>query len=192
MAEAGRVISGLARGIRLQAPPAVTRPLTDRVKQSLFGAMLADGAVGEGTAFLDLFAGSGAAGIEALSLGAGEAVFVERDGGAARVIGANLERTGLTGGRVVRLDAVRWLDRPAEPPAPFNGAVVDPPYGDEELLAATLERLGRSGAGWLADGALVVAKHFWRDELPDRVGQLTRERDKRFGETMLTFYRYQP
>jgi 16S rRNA (guanine966-N2)-methyltransferase len=191
MADAGRVIGGAAKGVRLQAPPAVTRPLTDRVKQSLFGALVADGAVGPGTSFLDLFAGSGAAGIEALSRGATGAVFVERDSGAVRVISANLQRAGLAGGRLVRADVVRFLDAPPEPPAPFDAALADPPYGDE-LLSASLERLGRSGAGWLAADAIVVAKHFWRDDLPERAGDLLRDRQKRFGETALTFYRYQP
>jgi 16S rRNA (guanine966-N2)-methyltransferase len=192
VAEAGRVIGGSAKGTRLLAPPAATRPLTDRVKQSLFGALVADGTVGEGRAFLDLFAGSGAAGIEALSLGTERAVLVERDGGAAAVIGRNLDRARVAGATLVRADALRFLDgAPAEAGAPFDACLVDPPYGDP-ILETVLDRLGDPRRGWLAPEAIVVAKHFWRDELPDMTGALARERQKRFGETSLTFYRYRP
>ena len=86
MADAGRVIAGTARGIRLQAPGPGTRPLADRVKQTLFAILEPDL---RGARVLDLFAGSGAAGIEALSRGAASATFVEHDAGAARVIGSN-------------------------------------------------------------------------------------------------------
>src|SRR4029077_12933438 len=94
VADAGRVIAGSAKGIRLEAPGPGTRPLADRVKQTLFAILepdLPDANV------LDLFAGSGAAGIEALSRGAGHVTFVERDRGAAAVIAANIARTGLGG-----------------------------------------------------------------------------------------------
>src|SRR5262245_30580353 len=98
MPEAGRVIAGTARGIRLVGAPSGTRPLTDRVKQSLFSALDAEGVlVGK---FLDLFAGTGAAGIEALSRGASDAVFVERDHRACEAIRTNLERAGLRHGIV--------------------------------------------------------------------------------------------
>ncbi|CAN5569636.1 16S rRNA (guanine(966)-N(2))-methyltransferase RsmD [soil metagenome] len=190
MADGGRVIGGSASGLRLLVPGEGTRPLTDRVKQSLFGALAADGAVGEGTSFLDLFAGSGAAGIEALSLGAARAVFVERDAGATWIIGRNLAHIGLQGGTVVRADVLRFLERDsAAAGAPFDACLADPPYVDESLVAV-LERLGDPGRGWLTEGALVVAKHFWRDEQPSAAGGLAKDRQKRFGETALTFYRY--
>ena len=92
MPDGGRVIAGTARSIRLDAPGPGTRPLGDRVKQTLFAVL---DPVLPGSRFLDLFAGSGAAGIEALSRGAVHATFVERDPGAARVIVANLARTHL-------------------------------------------------------------------------------------------------
>jgi 16S rRNA (guanine966-N2)-methyltransferase len=186
------VIGGSARGIRLVAPGHGTRPLTDRVKQSLFGAFVADGTVGPGTAFLDLFAGSGAAGIEALSRGAERAVLVERDGGTCDVIGENLRRAKVSGGHVVRSSVASFLSSdPVRHGAPFDACLADPPYGDEVLLDA-LDQLGDAARGWLAPGALVAAKHFWREQLPDATGALERERQKRFGETALTFYRYRP
>jgi 16S rRNA (guanine966-N2)-methyltransferase len=192
LADGGRVIGGSASGIRLLAAGPGTRPLADRVKQSLFGSLEAEGVVGAGTRFLDLYAGSGAGGIEALSRGAAVAVFVERDGGACEVIGENLRHARLAGGQVTRASALGWLEGNAERHgAPFDAVLVDPPYA-EPLLAPTLERLADPALGWLAPGAIVVAKHFWRDEPAEQIGGLARLRHKRFGETALTFYRWQP
>ena len=135
-----------------------------------------------------VIAGSGAGGIEALSRGADRAVFVERDGGAARVIAGNLRLTRLeAGGRVVRRDAIAWLTDPAgaAAAAPFDLVLLDPPYGETELLGRALELVGPH----VAPGGRVVAKHFWRDAPPAVVGLLASERERRLGETALTFYR---
>jgi 16S rRNA (guanine966-N2)-methyltransferase len=186
--EAGRVIAGVAAGRRLAAPGAGTRPLADRVKQTLFAILEPDL---PGTLVLDLFAGSGAAGIEALSRGAAGAVFVERDPGAIRTIEQNLRSSGLAGPGVVvvRSDVVAWLSSQAAAAAgPFDVVVVDPPYADAAALRAVLELLGGPGAP-LHPGARVVAKHFWRDRPPSRVGLLASDRERRFGETALSFYR---
>jgi 16S rRNA (guanine966-N2)-methyltransferase len=187
VSDAGRVIAGSARGIRLRAPGAGTRPLADRVKQTLFAILEPDL---DGARVLDLFAGSGAAGIEALSRGAASAVFVEKDPDAASVIEANLQATSLAGpdASVVRADAVAWLGRASRAGAPFDLVIADPPYAETDLLVRTLEALGAAGAP-LTPGARVVAKHFWRDRPADRIGLLASERDRRFGETALTFYR---
>jgi 16S rRNA (guanine966-N2)-methyltransferase len=185
MADAGRVIAGRARGIRLAAPGPGTRPLTDRVKQTLFGILDPDL---EGALVLDLFAGSGTAGIEALSRGAARAVFVDHDAGACRIIGENLRRTGLTAAaRVLRRDVDAWLDAAIDPDdaGPFDLVIVDPPYGSPDALARTLARVG----GRVRPGGRVVAKHFWRDAPPARIGLLASDRERRFGETALTFYR---
>ena len=186
MADAGRVIAGTARGIRLEAPGPGTRPLADRVKQTLFAILEPDLV---GARVLDLFAGSGAAGIEALSRGAASATFVEHDAAAARVIAANLTRTRLGGTNavVVREDALRWLGRRGGTNAaePFDVVIVDPPYDRRELLQQALEATGSI----LVPGGRAVAKHFWKDAPPARVGLLASERDRRFGETALTFYR---
>ena len=187
MADAGRVIAGTARGIRLSAPGEGTRPIGDRVKQTLFAILDPD--LREAR-FLDLYAGSGAAGIEALSRGAASAIFVERDQAACAVITSNLERARLSGpgARVVRADALAWLAGPAAAEAgPFDVVVADPPYEDTTGLIRCLE----SVESHLAPGARVVAKHFWRDPPPATIGLLASERERRFGETALTFYRRQ-
>lgn len=186
MPDAGRVIAGTARSIRLEAPGPGTRPLADRVKQTLFAVLDPDL---PGSRFLDLFAGSGAAGIEALSRGAAHATFVERDATAARVIAANLARTHLGHPdrvTLVRGDVLAWLTDPARRGEPSTDLVViDPPYADREALGAALRAIG----ALLAPGGRVVAKHFWRDTPPPEVGLLASERERRFGETALTFYR---
>jgi 16S rRNA (guanine966-N2)-methyltransferase len=190
MADAGRVIAGLAAGRRLLAPGPATRPIGDRVKQTLFAILepsLPDARV------LDLFAGSGAAGIEALSRGAAAAVFVERDSRAAAVIAENLRRTGLAsdGATVVPAEVLAWLRGAGRSAGPFDIAIVDPPYAETALLVAALSVLGDPSAGLLVSDARVVAKHFWRDAPPAQIGLLASERVRRFGETALTFYRQQ-
>ena len=188
MADAGRVIAGSARGVRLAAPGPGTRPLTDRVKQTLFGILEPELA---GAAVLDLFAGSGAGGIEARSRGAASAVFVERDAGAVRVIAENLRRAHLeAGSTVVRKDAIAWLAAAAEGAADgdsarFDIVLVDPPYADTASLVRVLECVGPV----VRAGGVVVAKHFWRDAPPALIGLLASDRERRFGETALTFYR---
>ena len=186
MTDAGRVIAGSAKGVRLAAPGPGTRPLGDRVKQTLFAVLdpeIRDAVV------LDLFAGSGAGGIEALSRGAARAVFVEKDGGAARVIAENLRRADLTGrGLIVKRDAIAWLADPAGAAAagPFDVVLLDPPYADSGALLHALDLVGVH----LAQRGVVIAKHFWRDAPPVESGLLASVRVRRFGETALTFYRH--
>lgn len=186
MADAGRVIAGSAKGIRLRAPGPGTRPIADRVKQTLFAILEPEL---DGAHVLDLFAGSGAGGIEALSRGAASATFVEKDQGATAVIEANLRATGLAGpsATVIRWDVSRWLAEPNVEVA-ADLVLIDPPYAETELLGRVLAALGSPDAPLAAD-ARVVAKHFWRDKPPERVGMLAVERERRFGETALTFYR---
>lgn len=186
MPDAGRVIAGRARGRRLAAPGEGTRPLADRVKETLFAILEPEI---PGATFLDLFAGSGAAGIEALSRGAGRAVFVERDRTACEVIEANLRSTGLAGpAAIVRCwDALAYLANTAARDGPFDLVVLDPPYGEAGLLEAALERLGAPGP--VAPEGRVVAKRFRRADLPATIGLLASDRERRFGETTLTFFR---
>jgi 16S rRNA (guanine(966)-N(2))-methyltransferase RsmD len=190
VSEAGRVIAGSARGARLRGPGSPTRPLADRVKQTLFAVLEPDL---QGARVVDLFAGSGAAGIEALSRGAAACWFVEIDAAAVRIIHDNLSRTGLAGPQavVVRQDALAWLARPGSMPGPVNLVILDPPYDRPDLLLAALGRLG-AARELLAADAIVVAKHFWRNDPPARIGLLASQRVRRFGETALTFYRREP
>jgi 16S rRNA (guanine(966)-N(2))-methyltransferase RsmD len=174
-----RVIAGAARGVPLAAPrDRGTRPITDRVKETLFGIL------GERVIearVLDLYAGSGAIGIEALSRGAASATFLERGRGALATIRANLARTRLGDAAEVQAgDVLRWLASAPIGPT-YDLAFLDPPY-EERAILAPLERL----PPLLAPDATVVVKHFWRTEVPSVEG-LRPWRERRFGETALTF-----
>jgi len=189
VAGSGRVVAGTAGGIQLAAAPPGTRPLTDRAKQAVFGAL---DPLLRGSAVLDLCAGSGAAAIEALSRGAVRATLVERDPGAVGVIRENLRRTGLAGAAtVVRRDAVAALRDPAVRAARFDLAIVDPPYRETALRDALLGLLGAPDGPLLA-GATVVVTGSWRQPPADEVGLLRSTRVRRFGETAITFYRREP
>lgn len=194
---AGRVIAGSARGIRLVGSGEGTRPLGDRVKQALFAIL-------EPTIrrrpFLDLYAGSGAAGIEALSRGASLAVFVESDRQAIRAIERNLEATGLAGPPAVVSDRKvgGWLARaagraegdPQGATGPFAAIMVDPPYHAPDELLRALAGIAEAGrAVVLAEDGIVVAKHFWK-AAPIENRLLRSFREERFGETALTFFRW--
>ena len=151
-----RVVAGTAGGRRLRVPAGRRlRPTSERVREAVFSSLTSQGVV-LGARVLDLFAGTGALGIEALSRGAREATFVEADPAAVAVIKANLAGTGVTGGTVVVDDALRFL---ADPRADFDVAFVDPPYSFT-AWAEVLDRLPASigvlesrrpvdpGAGW--------------------------------------------
>ena len=190
-ATAGRVIAGTARGVKLVAPASGVRPLGDRVKQTLFAILEPEL---KGAAFLDLFAGSGAAGIEALSRGAVRATFVERNAAALAAIERNLGVTHLggPGAAVVRGEAVAWLVRSGASSGPFGVIVADPPYDEPGLLADTLATISTAGPGGiLTAGGVVVSKHFWRAGPPASIGLLASVRERRFGETGLTFHRWE-
>jgi 16S rRNA (guanine966-N2)-methyltransferase len=173
-----RVIAGTARGVPLVAPrDRATRPIADRVKETLF-AILGERVVDARA--LDLYAGSGAIGIEALSRGAAHATFVERGREALAAIRENLARTRLAATASVHNgDVLRFLAAPAG--EPYDLAFLDPPYAERAILAP-LERL----VPHLAPDATVVVKHFWRTQVPATTG-LTEVRQRRFGETALTF-----
>ena len=173
-----RVIAGVARGHPLVAPrDRATRPITDRVKETLFailGERVVDATV------LDLYAGSGAVGIEALSRGAAHATFVETARAALATIRTNLERTRLAAdASVVAVDARRFLEAPGA--GPFDLVFLDPPYDERDIVAPLRDVVPR-----LTPAAIVVIKHFWRTEVPEIAG-LELRRQRRFGETMLTY-----
>lgn len=173
-----RVIAGTAGGQLLVAPRVRgTRPIADRVKETLF-AILGDRVLD--ARVIDLYAGSGAIGIEALSRGAAHATFVEHARPALAALRENLERTRLAAlADVVALDVERFLAAPAR--KPWSLAFLDPPY-DLHAIVAPL----RAIEPLLTGNAMVVVKHFWRTELPEVAG-LQPVRQRRFGETMLSF-----
>jgi 16S rRNA (guanine966-N2)-methyltransferase len=173
-----RVIAGSARGVPLRAPKdRGTRPITDRVKETLF-AILGDRV--PDARVLDLYAGSGAIGIEALSRGARSVDFVEHGRAAVDAIRANLAAARLADeARMHTADVEAYLGRTAD--GPWDLVVLDPPYEVRAIVAPL-----RATVPHLAPGAMVVVKHFWRTELPEVHG-LAVARQRRFGETMLTF-----
>lgn len=186
MGDAGRVIAGSARGVRLAAPGSGTRPLGDRVKQAVFGAL--EPAL-RGAAVLDVCAGSGGAAIEALSRGSRRAVLVERDPGTCRVIAENLRRAGVADrARVVRAEALAYLRGPAAVDGPFDVVILDPPYAEVDLRDACLAALGAAD-GPLGPGGVVVATAFGKRPPPALAGLLRSTRERRFGETLVVFYR---
>ncbi len=172
-----RVIAGTAGGISLVAPRGkATRPITDRVKETLF-AILGERVLDARA--IDLYAGTGAIGIEALSRGAASVDFVERDRAALASLAKNLERTRLGAAATVHAGEVgSVLERES---GPWDLAFVDPPYEVRDIVAPLQALVAR-----LAPGSTVVLKHFWRTEPPVLPG-LRRVRERRFGETTLTF-----
>jgi 16S rRNA (guanine966-N2)-methyltransferase len=150
-----RVIAGAVRGRRLVAPPGdEIRPTKGIVREAMFSALDSRGAIAEAVV-LDLYAGTGALGLEALSRGADRAVLVELDRRALDAIDANVEHTGFGDrARVVRADVGAFLDVPPPPEAPFDLVLVDPPYDvGAEAIAELLDRLAEPG--WLSPGATV-------------------------------------
>jgi len=189
-----RVIAGSAGGLRLVAPKGA-RPTTDRVKESLFASL---GAAVDDANVLDLFAGSGALGIEALSRGARRATFVDDDRDAMSAIRANLESTGFAdratvvgrpAGRVVRAHRERGAREPGAPResadlgAPFDLVLLDPPYDiGAQVLGDLLAAI--DAGGWVAPGATIVVERRTGSEpvtLPPR-WQVARERT--YGDTL--------
>jgi 16S rRNA (guanine(966)-N(2))-methyltransferase RsmD len=145
-----------------------------------------------GAAFLDLYAGSGAVGIEALSRGAARVVFVERAPAALKALHGNLERLGITEGfRIHAGSAGGFLGsaRGTTPkPERYEVVFLDPPYDADHEYEATLGVLGGTAAGLLADGAVVIAEHRKKSRLESRYGQLVRTRLLEQGDAALSFY----
>lgn len=184
-----RVIAGKFRSRQLKSLKGMAlRPTSDRLRETLFN-VIADRV--EGSRFLDVFAGTGAVGIEALSRGAREAVFIENHAPAAQLIEKNLESLGLRAeARVLAVDAARGLQRLAAEAAAkrnYDIAFLDPPYAAVEDYRRVLSFLGTSRL--LAEDSLVIAEHQPKLELPETAGNLDRVRMLRQGDAALSFYR---
>jgi 16S rRNA (guanine(966)-N(2))-methyltransferase RsmD len=177
-----RVIAGQAKGIQLKAVPGSgTRPITDRVKEALFNILGADT---EGAQVLDLFAGTGGVGIEALSRGAEQVVFVEKHPKAISTIRDNLRQTRLqAGARVVKADVFKFLQGE---PEPFDIVYVAPPQY-EGLWSQTLLAL-EANPGWLYEHALVVVQIFPKELEPLPLESLQLFDERKYGSTLLCFY----
>ncbi|MEU5696884.1 16S rRNA (guanine(966)-N(2))-methyltransferase RsmD [Actinosynnema sp. NPDC020468] len=176
-----RIVAGVAGGRRLQVPPAGTRPTSDRVREALFSSLevLVDL---DGARVLDLYAGSGALGLEALSRGAAHAAFVESDKRAADVLRSNARALGLPGAEVLHRTAESALAVPAQ--TPYDVVFADPPYSvSDEQLAKVVHALVRNG--FTAAGSLLVVERASRSPEPIWPAGLESLRTKRYGDTVL-------
>jgi 16S rRNA (guanine(966)-N(2))-methyltransferase RsmD len=178
-----RVIGGRAKGRRLHLVPGdATRPIPDRVKEALFNIVGED--IQEAR-FLDLFAGTGAVGIEALSRGAARAVFLDRASAAVNTIRSNLQATGLAGAaEVIQTDSFTWLKRARG--LQFDYIYVAPPQY-QELWSAALTELDRSPT-ILAPDAWVIAQIHPKEFRPLELKTLSQVDQRRYGSTQLVFY----
>jgi|SRR5215470_13799930 len=188
-----RIIAGKFRSRQLKSLKGLAlRPTSDRLRETLFN-VLAD--LVPGSRFVDLFAGTGAVGIEALSRGAREVIFIEKHPPAVALIRKNLESLEIHDHiRVLAQDGAQALERlaaePATPPSRVDLVFFDPPYADEAQYLNTLSFLGKTNL--LADGAVVVTEHLRALDLPESFGKLERVRVLRQGDARLSFYRYRP
>ena len=177
-----RVISGSARGVALKTPDGLkTRPTTDRVKEALFSIIHFDLPC---TKVLDLFGGTGQLGIEALSRGAAEAVFVDEADAACRLIRENLKRAKLEEkAKIVRSDYMSFLRTTKEK---FDIILLDPPYA-EVFLENSLKMITEIDI--LQSGGIIVSERPLDKKLSFEFDGYTRSRDYKYGNTLLTFYR---
>jgi 16S rRNA (guanine(966)-N(2))-methyltransferase RsmD len=187
-----RVIAGKFRSRILKSLKGTAlRPTSDRLRETLFNVL---GPNVSGARFLDIFAGTGAVGIEAISRGAIEVVFIENHAPAAVLIRRNLESLEISSGtQILPLDALRALEKLATrhnpTAAPFNLVYVDPPYAEQDQYVRVLGFLG--SAPFLSQGSLVIAEHRRTHELPQRFGRLVQTRILRQGDASLSFFEHQ-
>jgi 16S rRNA (guanine(966)-N(2))-methyltransferase RsmD len=182
-----RVIAGKYRGRNLKSPPSLeVRPTSDRLRETLFNVIAARI---ENTRFLDLCAGSGAVGIEALSRGASHVTFVDRSKKMSALIASNLElcRVSAIESTVVSATAADFLDRTKKVNhESWDVVFFDPPYAEDYM--PVLERIGSNLEKLLADDGLVIVEHDKRKLLPEIVGSLKRTRVLKQGDSALSFY----
>ncbi len=178
-----RIVSGSGRGRRLKAPPnkSKTRPMADKIKEALFSSLASLGVQPE--RILDLYAGSGGVGIEALSRGGEWCDFVDQDKIAVQTIRENLESTRFDSQAAVHHRSIdAFLSGVREP---YDFIILDPPYADPAILE-TLERLSRSAA--VEDGTIVVIGHWPRLELPDEIGHFSKLRGRCHGDSCFAIF----
>jgi len=174
-----RIVRGSLGGRVLRAPAgADTRPTSEKVREAIFN-ILPDV---EGMQVLDLFAGSGALGIEALSRGAVHATFVDQAKPALTAVRANVRELGIDArATVLSGDAVALAQR-HQPASPWQLVFIDPPYASDLAIRSA------TALAHLADNAVVVIEHDRRHAPPERIGSLLRTDDRRYGDTLVSFY----
>jgi 16S rRNA (guanine(966)-N(2))-methyltransferase RsmD len=182
-----RIVSGSLGGRVLRAPPGTTtRPTSEKVREAIFSIL---GPPSDEDRVLDLFAGSGAMGIEALSRGAGRAVFVEKARPAAAVLRKNLDELGVgAAAELVTSDALTFLLR--APAQPWRWVFCDPPYRSE-LASRVLAHFG-AHPEQLAEGGSLVVEHDRRNAPPAADGSMLRTDSRRYGDTWVSFYGREP
>jgi len=188
-----RIIAGTFRSRQLKSLKGMAlRPTSDKLHETLFNVL---GALVVDARFVDLFAGTGAVGIEALSRGAREAIFVEKHPPAVALIKKNLDSLEIRKGvRVLALDVLKALERLAKEPSVATTRIdilfLDPPYAEADAYKNVLASLG--DADLLAENAVVIAEHHRSLDLPGTFGKLERVRVLRQGDAALSFYRFRP
>ncbi|RMG05979.1 MAG: 16S rRNA (guanine(966)-N(2))-methyltransferase RsmD [Nitrospirae bacterium] len=180
-----RLSGGVAKGRRLAVKGGDVRPTAAKVREAIFNII---GPRIEGSTFLDLYAGTGAVGLDALSRGAESAVFVELNRIRANLIKTIAMELGFSKRvQVFRLKAYTYLKKISEERKGFDYIFVDPPYHSEETMKV-LPLIGDGGL--LNENGMLIVEHFSKRELPERVGRLRRVKTYRYGDTSLTTYRY--
>lgn len=187
-----RIIAGSAGGIPLKTPGITTRPTTDRARESLFASL---GVLLSGAKVVDLYAGSGSLGIEALSRGAISALFIEQSKQACEVIQFNLDKARLKEGLIRRSTVMKFLSGQRGKVGEYDLIFADPPYAKDDLAAEELEALVCSDhlPGLLSDQGVFVLESLSSSELPESIAKHWDVRDERcFGETRISFLKKHP
>ena len=180
-----RVIAGKYRSRGLKGPGALKlRPTSDRLRETLFNVL---GPAVAGSLFIDVFAGTGAMGIEAISRGATEAILIESYPKAVQLIRQNLESLEIPNAELIPADAVTGLERIAQRHVVADFIFVDPPYENVEDYSRVLEFL--DGTHLIAPQGIVIVEHFVKQKLPGRFVRLERTRLLEQGDTSLSFFR---
>jgi 16S rRNA (guanine966-N2)-methyltransferase len=181
-----RVIAGKFRSRRLKSPGSLRlRPTSDRLRETLFNVL---GPTIQDSLFIDLYSGTGAIGIEAVSRGAREVIFVENHAATARLLRANLDALEIRSGfELITAEAEKALVKLAARHVVADFIFLDPPYDDRDEYESTLDFLDASHL--LAPTTLVIAEHFDADSLPDRYTRLERVRVIEQGDAALSFYK---
>jgi len=179
-----RIISGIAGGIPIKVPPTEkTKPTLDRVKESVFAILHP---YIPGKKVLDLFAGSGNLGLEALSRGADSAVFVDNSRLCAQIIKENIRKTRMDEkAQVVQSDVFRAIQDFGRQGMQFDIILLDPPYA-QDFVNKTLQMIEENGI--IVENGLVAVEHIESEPVPDRIGSLMKVRSKHYGDTVFSFF----